>query len=48
MLSKTLNNTMNEFIHSMNATAKVRAEQVAELRAETMYSEDYKNEQEKK
>lgn len=48
MLSKTLNNVINEFIHSMNATAKVRAEQVAELRAETMYSEDYKNEQEKK
>lgn len=48
MLSRALEKTMKDFIAVMNQAAKEQAEQIADVRAQTIYTEDYKNAQETK
>lgn len=48
MLSKSLEKTTKDFIVAINQAAKVQAEQIAEIRSQTIYTEEHKNEQESK
>ena len=48
MLSRALEKTMKDFIAVMNQAAKEQAEQIAEIRLQTIYTEEHKNEQENK
>ena len=48
MLSRALEKTMKDFIAVMNKAAKEQAEQIADVRVQTIYTEDYKNAQETK
>lgn len=48
MLSRSLEKTTKDFIVAINQAAKVQAEQIAEIRSQTIYTEEHKNEQESK
>lgn len=48
MLSRSLEKTTKDFIVAINQAAKAQAEQIAEIRSQTIYTEEHKNEQENK
>ena len=48
MLSRALEKTTKDFIVAINQAAKAQAEQIAEIRSQTIYTEEHKNEQESK
>lgn len=48
MLSRSLEKTTKDFIIAINQAAKAQAEQIAEIRSQTIYTEEHKNEQESK
>lgn len=48
MLSRVLEKTTKDFIIAINQAAKAQAEQIAEIRSQTIYTEEHKNEQESK
>lgn len=48
MLSRALEKTTKDFIIAINQAAKAQAEQIAEIRSQTIYTEEHKNEQENK
>lgn len=48
MLSRSLEETTKNFIAAINQAAKTQAEQIIEIRSQTIYTEEHKNEQESK
>ena len=45
MLSRSLEKTTKDFIIAINQAAKAQAEQIAEIRSQTIYTEEHKNDQ---